>query len=74
MHRIPATALSARLLAAAVLSAGLFVFLPSAPARAQSLTAPAGQARVTAPGGLRGRAAMRHHRQRHRMMHHRRHR
>lgn len=66
MHRIPA-ALSARLFAAAVLSAGLFVVTPP-PARAQSLIAPAGQTRVTAPGGLRGRAALRHHRARHRVM------
>lgn len=69
MKRIP-FAMSARLLAAAFLSAGLFVV--SAPAQAQSLIAPAGQKRVTAPGGLRGRAAMRHHHSRTRTSRHRR--
>lgn len=78
-HRVSATGFTGRLLAAALVSAGLFCAglfgVTSSPQAQGTLISPGGQPRVTAPGGLRGRAALKHrYTARRRMMQHRRHR
>lgn len=72
-RRFASVGMLGRSLAAALVTAGLFMLTP-APRAQGTLIAPGGQSRVTAPGGLRGRAALRHRAIRHRAPRHKRHR